>query len=145
MNKSIGSLVLVFSLLLYSAPSRAETKQVIIPKTTSKFSIPYISVGVNDKKSVKFIFDTGSTSSAIKQSVVDELKLKPIGTETFSQANGKPYTAFLYKVDFYINGIVYKDVVVTGGDVVSNLLGQDVINRQPVLIHKDYLIFYIEK
>ena len=89
------------------------------------------------------VWDTGATSSAITQRVIDECKLNPIGRALVYHAgtDDDPNEIDTYLVDLLLlNGVVVREIEVgysnfRGGDV---LIGMDIINAGDFAItHRD--------
>jgi len=81
---------------------------------------------------VKAIWDTGATATVITQNVVNSLGLLPTGMSHVNTANG-PTVQNTYIIDVVLpNGVVVKDVTVTGATALSGgcevLIGMDIIS-----------------
>lgn len=81
---------------------------------------------------VRAIWDTGASASVITDSVVKALGLIPTGMSLVHTANG-PTTQNTYIVDIMLpNGVVVRDVTVTGASSLSGgcevLIGMDIIS-----------------
>ena len=91
---------------------------VVVPNTRNSFQ-------------VRAIWDTGATATVITENVVKALGLLPTGMSHVNTANGSTIQN-TYIVDIVLpNGLIVKDVTVTGATALSGgsevLIGMDII------------------
>lgn len=91
------------------------------------------------------LLDTGADTTAIPVSLINTLKLYPVGRLNFEDIKAEPYTVYTYAVRLKVQGLTIPrlEVVSTGLDFV--VLGRDVLNDFYLLLNGPEQTFYMEQ
>lgn len=74
------------------------------------------------------ILDTGADHTQVPETIAHDLKLRPTGHRTFTNADGSKTTSRLYVADVEFEGRTYPLLEVTATRLPIALIGRDILN-----------------
>jgi predicted aspartyl protease len=74
------------------------------------------------------IIDTGADCTQVPESVAQQLRLRPTGYQTFTNADNRATQSRLYVADVEFDGRTFSSTEVTGSSLPVALIGRDILN-----------------